>query len=67
MDDTMARDEDGAGLDDVADRLEAALDRIVRQLESTGTAAPDPAIAARLDGLIRRLREALGPDGTAGG
>ena len=47
-------------LDTVADRLEAALERIVRHLDNpaqdSGAAA---GIAARLDGLIARLRDAL--------
>ena len=48
-------------LDAVADRLEAALDRIVRQLATPGPVRGTPELAARLDGLIERLRDALGP------
>ncbi len=44
----------------VADRLEAALDRIVRHLEAPRRAPPTAELAARLDGLIVRLREVLG-------
>jgi hypothetical protein len=57
-------------LDAMADRLEAALDRIVRHLETPRPAPADAAprgaeprvaeLAARLDGLIERLRGVLG-------
>lgn len=65
-DDTDSGDTD---LDSVADRLEAALDKIARRLDApTGWAQGGPgqddpvkpALAARLDGLIARLRDALG-------
>jgi hypothetical protein len=61
--------DDPRELDELADRLEAALDRIVRRLAAAGEtrSAPDrrtSELARRLDGLIGRLREALGePDG----
>jgi hypothetical protein len=56
--------DDPAELEAVADRLEAALDRIVRHLE---TARPTVELTARLDGLIGRLRDALGsPVGSSG-
>jgi hypothetical protein len=54
-DDTKTQDADD--LDAVADRLEAALERIVRHLD---TARPTAELTARLDGLIGRLRDALG-------
>ena len=54
-DDTKTQDADD--LDAVADRLEAALDRIVQHLD---TAHPTAELTARLDGLIGRLRDALG-------
>jgi hypothetical protein len=51
----------------VADRLEAALERIAQAAASREAAPNDPSppvdteeIAARLDGLIDRLRVALG-------
>jgi hypothetical protein len=52
-------------LDAVADRLEAALTRIAQQLETPGLTQPGPEqrmpqLAARLDGLIERLRDVLG-------
>jgi hypothetical protein len=50
------------GADDlaaVADRLEAALERIVRRLDNPEPDPPSAQIAARLDGLIGRLRDAL--------
>jgi hypothetical protein len=57
--------DDPRELDELADRLEAALDRIVRHLEAAGTARPvsdrrTTELARRLDSLIGRLREALG-------
>ena len=59
-DDNTSRDDDGAEeLDAVATRLEAALERIVRQLDAHGSARPTAELAARLDGLIGRLRDAL--------
>ena len=61
--------DDPAELDALAGRLEAALDKIVRHLEAP-SAPPRPVspeasvattdMAARLDGLIARLRDALG-------
>jgi hypothetical protein len=73
----MARDPSGADtgdtqdLDAVADRLEAALDRIVQRLGTPelgtpglgtpGQGHPTVQLAARLDGLIERLRDALNP------
>jgi hypothetical protein len=54
---------DPEDMDAVADRLEAALGRIARHLD---TAVPVPDLVARLDGLIVRLREVLGdPPGPA--
>lgn len=47
-------------LDAVADRLEAALERIARHLDAAKPARPPAELAARLDGLIGRLRDALG-------
>jgi len=47
-------------LDSVADRLEAALERIERRLETAKPNRPSAELTARLDGLIERLREALG-------
>ncbi len=46
--------------DAVANRLEAALERIARQLESPAPGGNMPELAARLDGLIERLRDILG-------
>ena len=47
-------------LDAVADRLEAALERIVRHLDNPAQdSGAAEGIAARLDGLIARLRDAL--------
>jgi hypothetical protein len=57
------RGADGGGPEDlnaVADRLEAALDRIVRHLETPGPAQPTAELLARLDRVIGRLREVLG-------
>ena len=61
---------DPEDMDAVADRLEAALERIARHLDTahldtahpdTGRPAPPAAeLVARLDGLIERLRDALG-------
>jgi len=58
----MPQDPDGdtEDLDAVADRLEAALERIVRHLDSSGAQRVAPELVARLDGLIGRLRDALG-------
>jgi hypothetical protein len=53
---------DPDGLEEAADRLEAALDRIGRLLDGPGMAKPAVVpvqLAARLDGLISRLRDAL--------
>ena len=49
--------DDQAELDAVADRLEAAMERILRHLD---TARPTAELAARLDRVIGRLRDALG-------
>ena len=80
-DNTAGQASNGADPDDpkeleaVADRLEAALDRIVRHLEAPRAAQPpaqfqgqSPApgtaeLAARLDGLIGRLHDVLGDPG----
>ena len=56
---------DPEDMDAVADRLEAALERIARHLDTahldTGRPAPPSAeLVARLDGLIVRLRDVLG-------
>jgi len=47
-------------LDSVADRLETALERIARHVGAVRPARPPAELAARLDGLIGRLRDALG-------
>lgn len=52
-------DGDDIDMDAVADRLEAALERIARHLEAARPAPPSAELVARLDGLIVRLREAL--------
>ena len=52
--------EDSEQLEVVADRLEAALERIVRRLEAPRAVKPTAELAARLDGLIGRLRDVLG-------
>jgi hypothetical protein len=65
-DDTMPQGTDDTDANDpeelnaAADRLEAALERIVRHLDNARPARPIAEVAARLDGLIGRLREALG-------
>ena len=56
VDDTTRQETESTDLDEVADRLEAALDRIVRQLDA---ARPSAEVAQRLDRLILRLRDAL--------
>jgi hypothetical protein len=60
----MAATTDDSGpaedLDSVADRLEAALERIERHLDAVRPARPPVELVARLDGLIGRLRDALG-------
>ncbi|MSP01660.1 MAG: hypothetical protein EXR07_11525 [Acetobacteraceae bacterium] len=70
---TTSRDADDIEPDDmdaVAARLEVALERIARQLDDPGALAfaeapaETPELAARLDGLIARLREALGHGAT---
>jgi hypothetical protein len=59
---TSAQGEDGGAeeLDAVADRLEAALERIVAHLNTPKPVALPAEVTARLDGLIARLRDALG-------
>ena len=52
--------DDTEDMDTVADRLEAALGRIARSLDAAGPAPPSAELAARLDGLIVRLRDVLG-------
>lgn len=55
-------DIDGGGEEDleaVADRLEAALERIAAHLDGGKPGRPPEEVTARLDGLIGRLREAL--------
>jgi hypothetical protein len=47
-------------MDAVADRLEAALERIARHLDTARPAPPSAELVARLDGLIVRLRDVLG-------
>jgi hypothetical protein len=60
----MAEDNSAQETDDdlgaVADRLEAALDRISRRVEAPRS-GPSPEVVARLDRLITRLRDVLGP------
>jgi hypothetical protein len=51
--------EDPGGLDAVAARMEAALERIAKQLDTPGPARPAAELTARLDGLIARLRDVL--------
>jgi hypothetical protein len=58
---TTTDETDGAEeLTAVADRLEAALERIVRHLDAPRPGQPPDEAAARLDQLIGRLRDALG-------
>ena len=52
-------------LDDVASRLDAALERISRHIDTVKSAGPPDSgqaaeLKTRLDGLIERLRDALG-------
>jgi len=56
MSNLAERDMDDEDLESVADRLDEALNVIVRRLASGG---PQPEVARRLDRLIARLREAL--------
>ena len=66
--DTAPQETDGDDMNDmgaVADRLEAALERIARHLDAahldtTRPAPPSAELVARLDGLIVRLRDVLG-------
>ena len=58
---TSADSGDTEDLDRVTDRLEAALERIVRHLDAPRPGHQQTELAARLDGLIERLRDALGP------
>lgn len=55
-----ADDTDLDDLDAVADRLEAALERIARHLDAVRPSQPPAELVARLDGLIERLRDVLG-------
>jgi len=58
---TATEETDGAeDLAAVADRLDAALERIVRHLDAPKPGHPSAELVARLDGLIERLRDALG-------
>jgi hypothetical protein len=60
--DTAPQETDGDDTDDlgaVADRLEAALERIARHLDAARPDPPSAELVARLDGLIVRLRDAL--------
>jgi hypothetical protein len=52
--------DDTEDMDAVADRLEAALERIARQLDTARPVQPQAELMARLDGLIVRLRDLLG-------
>lgn len=52
--------EPDADLDAVADRMEAALERIARHLDAAKPVRPPAELAARLDRLITRLRDVLG-------
>jgi hypothetical protein len=67
--DTAPQETDGDDTDDldaVADRLEAALERIARHLDAARPAPPPAELVARLDGLIVRLRDVLGgPTGSS--
>jgi Ribonuclease G/E len=56
MSNQAEHDMDHEDLESVADRLDAALDVIVRRL---GTGGPQPEVAWRLDRVIARLRAAL--------
>lgn len=60
MTDESRESTDAENLDAVADRLEAALERIVRHVESPRPGMLKGEIALRLDRLIARLRDALG-------
>lgn len=53
--------DDTEDMEAVADRLEAALERIARHLEAARTAPASAELVARVDGLIVRLRDVLGP------
>jgi hypothetical protein len=64
--------DDPAELDALASRLEVALDKLVRHLDTPrgepraalpSAAVPTAEVARRLDGLIARLRDALGNSG----
>jgi hypothetical protein len=60
---TAPQDTDGDDTDDmdaVANRLEAALEQIARNLDAARSAPPSAELVARLDGLILRLRDILG-------
>jgi hypothetical protein len=65
--DTLSGEKDSTGpeeLDVVAGRLEAALARIGQHLDGARAARPTASVAARLDGLIARLRGVLEHGGT---
>jgi hypothetical protein len=51
--------DDTEDMEAVADRLEAALERIARHLDAARPAPASAELVARLDGLIVRLRDAL--------
>ena len=60
---TAPQQTDGDGTEDMdamADRLEAALERIAQNLDAVRSAPPSAELVARLDGLILRLRDILG-------
>jgi hypothetical protein len=60
-DDTAREEADDPDL--AASRIEAALERIARRIEQPIVAESLAELAARLDGLIERLRAALGHAG----
>jgi hypothetical protein len=52
--------DDAEDMDAVADRLEAALERIARHLDAARPVRSPAELLTRLDGLIMRLRDVLG-------